>query len=160
MTTRSLLLNVLVALIWLLLQPAPSIAGLLFGFAIGFGLLALFRPVLDSGDYVRRVLAGIWFGVVFTREFLLACLQLVRLILFVPSERLRPAFLIFDISDLSRVEILLLSHVVTLTPGTSTVDISADFKRLYLHVLDCPDPEAVRAEIERTLKRGILAFTR
>jgi multicomponent Na+:H+ antiporter subunit E len=58
------------------------------------------------------------------------------------------------------MEILLLSHCVSLTPGTCTVDISHDFTRLYLHVLDCPDPAAVRAGIDKTLKRGILAFTR
>ena len=157
---RSLLLNLLVALVWLLLQAQPSIGALLFGWVIGFGLLALFRPILDSGDYVRRMLAGLWFGVVFAREFLVACLQLIRLILFVRRDRLRPAFLIFDVADLTRVEILLLSHVVTLTPGTCTVDVSSDFKRLYLHALDCPDPEQVRADIERTFKCGILAFTR
>jgi multicomponent Na+:H+ antiporter subunit E len=90
----------------------------------------------------------------------LACAQLFRLTLFARMSRLQPGFLIFDVSDLNRVEILLLSHTVSLTPGTNTVDISQDFKRLYLHVLDCRDPDAVRTGIERTLKRGILAFTR
>lgn len=157
---RSLLLNLLVAVIWLLLQSEPSILSFAVGFALGFGLLALFKPVLDSGGYVRRMLAGAAFLGVFTLEFLKACGQLVRLTLFTPADRLRPDFIIYDVSDLNRVEILLLSHTVSLTPGTNTVDISQDFKRLYLHVLDCPDPAAVREGIDLTLKRGILAFTR
>jgi len=157
---RSLLLNLLVALIWLLLQTQPTIFGFVTGFALGFGLLALFKPVLNSADYTRRMLGGLAFIGLFTREFILACAQLFRLTLFARMSRLQPGFLIFDVSDLNRVEILLLSHTVSLTPGTNTVDISQDFKRLYLHVLDCRDPEAVRTGIERTLKRGILAFTR
>lgn len=157
---RPLLMNLLVAVIWLLLQTEPSLFGFFVGGALGFGLLALFKPLLDSGDYVRRVVAGVAFLGVFAGEFLKACWQLVRLILFTPANRLRPGFLIYDVSGLTRVEILLLSHAVTLTPGTNTVDISHDERRLYLHVLDCGDPEEVRRSIDETLRRGILAFTR
>jgi multisubunit Na+/H+ antiporter MnhE subunit len=157
---RSLLLNLLLAVIWLLLQAEPSLAAFAAGFVLGFGLLWLFRPLLGSEDYVRRMLAGCAFLGVFLREFAVSCWQLVRHTLFTPAARLRPDFIIYDVSGLTRTEILLLSHCVSLTPGTNTVDISADFQRLYLHVLDCPDPAAVRAGIDRTIRRGILAFTR
>ncbi len=156
---RSLVLNVLVATIWLLLQTQPTLLDFSVGAALGFLLLFLFRPVLRSGDYVRRVIAANVFVLVFAWEFVRACVQLIRLTLFVPVDRLRPDFLIYDVAGLTRLEILLLSHCVSLTPGTSTVDISHDFTRLYLHALDCPDPAAIRAEIN-TLKQGILAFTR
>jgi len=157
---RSLALNLMVAVIWLLLQVQPTLLDFAVGAALGFLLLFLFRPVLNSGDYVRRVLAAFAFIGVFAWEFIRACTQLIWFALFVPIERLRPEFIIYDVSDLSRLEILLLSHCVSLTPGTNTVDISHDFTRLYLHVLDCPDPAAVRADIDNNLKRGILAFTR
>lgn len=156
----SLLLNLLVAVIWLLLQTQPSIFDFIVGFAMGFGSLLLFKPVLGSEAYVRKTLAAVAFFGVFSREFLKACGQLFWQTLFVPIDRLRPAFLIYDVSGMTPVEILLLSHTISLTPGTNTVDISHDFKRLYLHVLDCPDSKAVVASIDQTLKRGILAFTR
>lgn len=157
---RSLMLNLLVAVIWLLLQAQPSLLAFATGFALGFGLLALFHPVLDSRDYVRRMLAAGGFIGVFGREFIRSCVQLIQLTLFRRREELQPDFIIYDVKGMSRVEILLLSQCVSLTPGTNTVDISHDFTRLYLHVLDCPDPAAIRAAIDRTLRRGILAFTR
>jgi len=157
---RSLSLNLLLAAVWLLLQSEPSLAGFAAGFALGFGLLALFQPVLGSADYVRRMLAGAAFAGVFLREFLLACGQLIRLALFTPVARLRPDFVEYDVAGLTRAEVLLLSHCISLTPGTNTVDISPDFRRMRLHVLDCPDPDEVRASIDNTLRRGILAFTR
>lgn len=157
---RSLVLNVLVAVIWLLLQAQPSLGAFLAGFVLGFGLLALFQPVLDSRRYVRRVLAALGFVGVFGREFLRACIDLVRLTLFKRSADLRPCFLIYDVSGLTRLEVLLLSQCISLTPGTNTVDISHDFSRLYLHVLDCRDAADVRADIDRSLRRGLLAFTR
>lgn len=156
---RSLMINLLVAVIWLLLQTQPSIFGFFVGFSLGFALLALFKPVLGSEDYIRRMLAAAMFTVVFARAFLLACAQLIRLT-FVPMSRLRPDFVIYNVSGMTRLEILLLSQSISLTPGTNTVDISHDFNRLYLHVIDCPDPAAVRESIDRTLRRGILAFTR
>lgn len=157
---RSLLLNLLVATIWLLLQPAPSLLDFFIGYALGFGLLVLFRPVIRSHGYVRRTRAAVAYLFVFAREFLLSCGQLMRLALLVPTDRLRPGFIYYDVDGLSRTEILLLSHSISLTPGTNTVDISPDFKRLHLHVLDCPDAETVRRGIDRNLRRGILAFTR
>jgi len=157
---RALLLNLMVAAIWLLLQSPPSLLGFAVGYALGFGLLALFHQVVDSRDYVRRTVALVAFLGLFGREFLRSCLQLLRAALFTPVSRLRPRFIDYDVTGLSRMEVLLLSHCISLTPGTNTVDILGDFTGLRLHVLDCPDPERIRAGIDRTLRRGILAFTR
>lgn len=157
---RSLVLNLLVAVIWLLLQAQPSLGSFLVGFVLGFGLLALFQPVFDSRNYVRRVLAALAFHAVFGREFLRSCLDLIRTILFRRPADLNPCFVIYDVAGLTRLEVLLLSQCISLTPGTNTVDISHDFTRLYLHVLDCRDPAGLRAGIDRTLRRGLLAFTR
>ena len=157
---RSLALNLIVAVIWLFLHEEPSLITFVIGFIIGFALLSLFRSLLASHDYVRRMIAAWAFMGVFSWAFLTACIELIRFTLFVPVKRMRPEFIIYDVSKLSRLELILLSHCVTLTPGTRTVDISEDFTRLYLHVLDCPDADAVRVSIDQTLKRGILAFTR
>lgn len=157
---RALLLNLMVAAIWLLLQSPPTLLGFAVGYALGFGLLALFHQVVDSRDYVRRTVALVAFLGLFAREFLRSCLQLGRAALFTPVSRLRPRFIVYDVTGLSRMEVLLLSHSISLTPGTNTVDILGDFTGLRLHVLDCPDPKLIRAGIDRTLRRGILAFTR
>lgn len=157
---KSLLLNLLVAVIWLLLQEAQSLRHFAFGFALGFVLLAIFRQVLGSQSYVRRMLAGLRFSWVFAKAFVSSCSELIRTILFVPVSRLRPAFIEYDVSSLTKAEILLLSHCISLTPGTNTVDVAPDFSHLKLHVLDCPDADAVRRSIDETLLQGILAFTR
>lgn len=157
---RSFILNLLVATIWLLLQPAPALLDFFIGYALGFGLLVLFRPVIKSQDYVRRTLAAVAYLGVFGWEFLRSCAQLIHLALFVPAHRLRPGFIYYEVGGLSRLEILLLSHSISLTPGTNTVEISRDFRRLHLHVLDAPDAESVRRSIDENLRRGILAFTR
>jgi multicomponent Na+:H+ antiporter subunit E len=156
----SLTLNILIGLVWILLQPVPTGGGFVIGFALGFGLIALFQPVLGSREYIRRSLAAARFGIVFAREFVVASWQLARAALFRSMDTLSPRIISYDVGGLTQFEILLLSHCISLTPGTTTVDISPDLTTFTLHVLDCKDTNAVRAAIDSTLKRGILAFTR
>ncbi len=156
----SLSLNLLVALIWLFLQPQPSGGAFVIGLLVGFGLIALFRPVLNSHGYVRRTVAVVRFVFVFAWEFLLASWQIAKAALFRSSGSLSPAIVRYETGGLSRFEALLLSHCISLTPGTTTLEITPDLSSFTLHVLDCDDAAAVNAAIDRTLKSGILAFTR
>lgn len=157
---KSFALNLVVAVMWLLLSTEPSVSSFALGFGLGFLLLAVFRSVVGSESYVRRVVAFLRFIVRFAVEFLRANAKVAWAVLFRARSSFRPDFVRYDISDLTRAEILLLSYCVSLTPGSTTVEISDDFKELTLHALDAERPDALRSEIDRTLKHGILAFTR
>jgi multicomponent Na+:H+ antiporter subunit E len=153
-------LNLTIAVIWLLLSQAPTAGGFAVGYAIGFALVAAFRGVIGGETYIRRSLAFVTFLIVFTREFLVANIKVAGTVLFRSREALHPNFITYDVTGLTRPEILLLSYCISLTPGTTTVDVTPDFNTLVLHALDADQPDQARAEIDRTLKRSILAFTR
>lgn len=153
-------LNLLIAVMWLLLSQAPSAPVFVVGYALGFALVAAFRGVIGGENYVRRSVAFIGFLLVFTREFLVANVKVAGTVLFRARESLHPNFFTYDVAGLTRHEILLLSYCISLTPGTTTVDVAPDFQTLVLHALDADQPDQARAEIDRTLKRSILAFTR
>ncbi|EIQ00241.1 multisubunit Na+/H+ antiporter, MnhE subunit [Opitutaceae bacterium TAV1] len=157
---KCLVLNLLIASVWLLLQESPSFPGFTLGFLIGFGLIWLFRSVLDSCDYTRRVTAAAAFFWIFQIQFLSACLQLIHIVLFTPARKLRPRIITYDITGLTRTEALVLTHCIALTPGSSAVTFADDMNTLVLHILDTADPDAVRAQIDNTLRRGLLAITR
>mgnify|MGYP000845357740 CR=1 FL=1 len=157
---RSFALNLLIAVIWMLLAAEPSAGVFTLGFLLGFALLGAFRSVLGSADYVRRAFALGRFLLVFTWEFLAANASVVRTVLFRARTSLNPNFVTYDVAGLRPFEILLLSHCISLTPGSTTVKVSDDFRTLVLHTLDMKDPAAVRARLDRVLKRGILSFTR
>lgn len=156
----SLGLNLFVAVVWLLLSADPSPASFAIGGLMGFALLAALPDLLGSRDYVRRVLALLRFGLVFTREFIVSNVTVAKLVLSRDPTRLRPDFIAYDTTGMRPYEILLLSYCLTLTPGTTSVEMSEDFRTLMIHALDADDPDAVRASLDRTLKHGILAFTR
>lgn len=52
-------------------------------------------------------------------------------------------------------EILLFANLLTMTPGTITVDLSDDRKILYAHVLFVSDAEQVRAELKTVIERRV-----
>lgn len=109
---------------------------------------------------VSQALGFFLFVLAFLRALVLANLQLAKSVLFEKRENLSPGFLTYPVENLSKLEILVLSHCITLTPGTTTVEISADFTRLTLHALDARDPEATVNSIREELEGPILRWTR
>jgi multicomponent Na+:H+ antiporter subunit E len=157
---RCLTLNLIIAVIWLLFSQHPSVPTFIIGFALGTGLIALFQPVLPRERYLGRVLGAVRFVGVFLREFVLANIELLRTVLFLPKEKLHPNLVTVDVHDLTKSEILLLTHCISLTPGSVTVQIETDFQTILVHALNGRDPEQVRRQIKNTFVRAILRFSR
>ena len=156
----SLLINLITALLWLFLSTEPNPGTLIVGYLVGFFLIVAFRPLLRSEEYVRRTIAFFRFFVLFLREVTSSTIEVAKAVIFTPVEEIDPNFLELDVSDLTRGEILILSHCITLTPGTTSIEISGDFRRLTVHAFDASNPEAVRTSINTGLRDPILAFTR
>jgi multicomponent Na+:H+ antiporter subunit E len=157
---KSFLLNLVIAMVWLLLSHDPSAVTLVIGFLVGFAFVAAFRGVLGSEHYVRSAFAFLRFVLIFSREFLVANLKVAWTVLARCRAELHPNFITYDVAGLTPFEILLLSYCISLTPGTTTVQITDDFQTLIVHALDADEPDAIRASIDRTLKQSILSFTR
>lgn len=157
---KSVIINLLIAVIWLLLSPMPSIQRFAVGFLLGWVVLFLFAPLLASENYIRRCVALGRFLLVFAREFVVANINVVWIVLFRDRDDLCPNFIRYSTHGMRPSEILLLTYCISLTPGSTTVEVSEDFETLILHVIDADDPHAVRGRIDAVLKNGILSFTR
>lgn len=109
---------------------------------------------------LSQALGFFLFVLAFLRALVVANLQLAKAVLFQKRKDLSPGFLTYPVEGLSKLEILVLSHCITLTPGTTTVEVSPDFKRLVLHALDARDPEATVNSIREELEDPMLRWTR
>ena len=56
----------------------------------------------------------------------------------------------------SDAQITLLANLITLTPGTLSVDVSDDRKTLFIHALDVPDREALIGRIAAGFETRVL----
>jgi len=72
-----------------------------------------------------------------------------------PADKLRPAILAVPLDVRSPAGAVLFANMVTLTPGTTSLDISADGKMLFVHAIDAPDPAATIAEMKTSLESKV-----
>jgi multisubunit Na+/H+ antiporter MnhE subunit len=153
-------LNVALAMLWTFLSRTPSFTVFVVGFGLGFVLVAMGRRLFPKSNYVGRVLAFSGFALAFLKEFLASNLGLIRVVLFRSREQIHPGFLTYDVSGLTPLESQVLTHCLTLTPGTTMVDVLDEGRTLLLHALDVDAPDALRRDIDRRLRDPLLRWTR
>src|SRR5690606_23322694 len=71
----------------------------------------------------------------FVRELIVSALKVAWLVVR-PRLRVRPAIIAYPLTVTTDAQITLLANMITLTPGTLTVDVSGDRKWLYIHAID------------------------
>lgn len=148
-------INLLLVFAWGAVTGSFDALNLLFGFALGALVIALVREQFGSGGYFGRTwrLAGLaW---LFLVELLKSSVKVARMVL-TPRLTLVPGILAYPLTVDRDFEITLLANLITLTPGTLSVDVSADRKTLYVHCIDLSDPDAACADIRDGFERKIL----
>ncbi|MCI3923642.1 Na+/H+ antiporter subunit E [Paenibacillus sp. TRM 82003] len=154
-----IVLNVLLALVWMLLVHDGSFAGLVVGYAIGFVFLFGLRRFFNQPFYAKRIWAIVKLLWLFLKELVLSNLTVIREILR-PRLNVRPGIFALNTELKSDWEITMLSCLITLTPGTLTMEVSPDQRTLYIHAMDIGDAEMLRKEIKGSFERAILEVTR
>jgi multicomponent Na+:H+ antiporter subunit E len=69
-----------------------------------------------------------------------------------PKFGMKPGFVEIPLDVTNDDAILLLANLITMTPGTVTIDVSDDKKFLYAHALFAPNSETVRNDIKKVLE--------
>lgn len=150
-------LSLALAALWILLVNHWTLGSLVLAL-----ILATLIPLLSARWWpyrpvIRRPLGLIPYTLLVLRDVIVANFQVARIILFLPNDRIRSAWISVPLDLTSPEAISLLAGTITMTPGTLTADVSADGRALLVHSLHAPDPDAIRDEIktryESRLKR-------
>jgi multicomponent Na+:H+ antiporter subunit E len=149
------LTNILMALAWAAVTGSFSLVNLVFGFALGAVALSLIREQLGSMGYFSRARRVISLMVMFVYELVLSSVRVAIMVLN-PKMELKPGIFAYPLKVDRDFEITLLANLITLTPGTLSVDVSDDRRTLYIHTVDCTDPDSLREDIADGFERKIL----
>jgi len=149
------LANILMALAWAAVTGSFSLPNLLFGLALGAVALSLIREQVGSTGYFSRARRMISLMVMFVYELVLSSVRVAIMVLN-PKMNLKPGIFAYPLKVDRDFEITLLANLITLTPGTLSVDVSDDRRTLYIHTVDCTDPEGLRQDIADGFERKIL----
>lgn len=152
---NGLLLNLILALVWAAVSGDFSAQNLTIGFGLGFVILLLMRRVVGVPLYGRRALRVVGLLAFFVWELLKANLRVAAEVLH-PRLTIRPGVVMIPLDVKTEAQITLLANLITLTPGTLSLDVSADRRVLYVHALSIRDPEELRRAIKQGFERRIL----
>ena len=153
------MINLLLALVWAVATGTFNLFNVVVGFCVGYMALFLAHRVLGPTAYFRTVVRAISFGAFFLKEVMVANLRVAHDVL-TPTFYMRPRILAVPLDAKTDIEITLLANLISLTPGTLSLDVSADRRVLYVHAMYASDAEAARREMKDGLERRMLALMR
>lgn len=146
-------LNLVLAMVWAAITGAFTPLNVFAGFVIGSLALGLLRHQFGT-RYFDRGTQLIKLMLLFLYELVLSALRVARDVLR-PRMRFQPGIIAFPLASDDDVQITLLANLITLTPGTLSIDVSTDKTTLYIHAMYAHDPESLKREIRDGFERQI-----
>ena len=137
------------------MSGSASFMNLVFGFLLAAVALGIVRSSYGGVLYLGRVRRILALLLLFLCE-LAKSAWAVAMAVMSPKMDVKPGIFAFPLTVDRDFEITLLANLITLTPGTLSVDVSDDRKILYVHALDCSDPDAIRRSIAEGFERRIM----
>lgn len=140
-------LTLLVLLLWLSVTNAATLGLLVLGM-----IVAIVIPLLTQSFWREAVHPLHWrpavrFMAVFVYDIVVANWGVARRVI-APPERLTPAIVDIPLDLRDPFVATLLASIVSLTPGTLSIDVDRQKWILRVHALDAPEPERLVVEVK------------
>lgn len=153
------LINIALALGWASLWGELSAFHLGVGFVLGYLILGMHKRFVGESTYYYKVRHAIVLFFVFVYALVVSSLTVAAFVL-IPTRVPKPAIVAVPLDAKTDFEITILGNIISLTPGTLTLDVAPDKSTLYVHCMDAPEPGEVAANIKRQLERPLLELMR
>lgn len=153
---KPLLLVVILAILWAGATGSFSGLNLLFGGLVGAVAVFILRASLAERSALRRLRRIVSLSWLFLRELIMSAVRVAYVVIQPDlSKVVRPAMVEVPLKVKSDAEITILANLITLTPGTLSVDVSEDKSVLYVHALSIDTPEALIADIANGFEKKV-----
>lgn len=141
-------LVVILALGWAGITGNFSGLNLLFGGLVGGGAILILRYSIHQQGALGKAGKVLSLIALFLYELMVSAINVAFIVLH-PNLKsaLKPAIVAVPLTVKSDAEITLLANMITLTPGTLTVDVAEDRSVLYVHALTMKSETALIAGI-------------
>ncbi len=153
------ILNIVFAAVFTTLLGSGSISVFLLGFALGYIALWLSKPLYRDTRYFEKLHNTIKLAGYFLKELAVSNLRVLWDVI-TPRHTHRPGIIGVPLAAQTNLEIFVVANLISLTPGTLSVDLSEDRKTLYVHIMFLDNVETARADIKNGLERRVLEVMR
>ena len=142
------LVSLMILALWIAIAPAPSLGQVVLGGVAAVAIPWFTHPFWpDPPRLVRPGVAAVLFLRVMW-DIVVANVEVARLVLG-PADRLHPVFIELPLEIEDPFVATILASIITLTPGTLSVDIDSEQRVLLVHALDVTDIPATIETIKR-----------
>lgn len=147
--------NILLTVIWVALTGNFAFGNYIFGFILSFFILWVISKEKKESTYFTLVPKVISFVFYFLYELVKANLQ-VAYEVSTPKLRMKPGIVMVPLDIQSDIGITLLANMISLTPGTLSLDVSDDKKVLYVHAMYIHDRDQFIHGIKNGFEKRLL----
>lgn len=150
------LLNLILAGTWAFLSGEVTVVSLAVGFFLGFNALWFTQPLFGGGraPYFDRVWKSFRLLFYFLYELVKGSVDVLQDIL-TPQQLSNPCLIEMPLDVKSDAEILLVTNLISLTPGTLSVEVGEDRQTLLVHAMFADDPQALVDDLKNGMERYV-----
>jgi multicomponent K+:H+ antiporter subunit E len=141
------LLSLVALSLWLLIAREPTVGQVVLGAAVALAVPKLTERFWPDRPTLRNPLAGLRLIAVVMLDIVAANLAVARRVVG-PLDRLRPSFVEVPLDLRDGFVATILGSIVSLTPGTVSIELDRERWTLLVHALDVEDAEALIATIK------------
>ncbi|GGD27255.1 Na+/H+ antiporter subunit E [Flavobacterium orientale] len=156
---KLVLLNLILTIVWVALTGSFVFINFAFGFVLTFLILWVISSDKSDRKYFRVIPSLVSFIFFFIYELIKANIQVAYDVI-TPTLYMKPGIVSVPLDANSDLEITLLANVISLTPGTLSLDVSDDRKVLYVHAMYIHDKDEFIRSIKDGFEKKLLNITR
>jgi multicomponent K+:H+ antiporter subunit E len=134
--------------LWLVIASTYTAGSLVLGAAVAIAIPLWTERFWPDRPTLRKPIKAVGFFFLVCRDIVAANIEVAIQVLG-PLDRIRPGFVDVPLDLDDPFVATLLAGIVTLTPGTVSIDVDMDRRTLSVHALNLPDPAAAAAEIKK-----------
>lgn len=153
------LVNIFIGVLWMFFNDDWSVLTFFSGYLFGLLVLFVLRRFMASEYYPLTLYAVLKLLLIFIYELLTSSILVIRKIIR-PKVNIKPGIYKLETSLQGDIEVTLLALLITLTPGSVVMEISADKKILYVHAMDFPEVSDAVLQSKNRFEEAIKKVTR
>jgi multicomponent Na+:H+ antiporter subunit E len=152
-------LNLLLSLAWVGLTGVFTPVNFVIGFILGYSLLWLALRNDASVNYFNKFPRAIRFMAFFSWELIQSNLRVIYEVI-TPMHSMKPGIIAIPLDAKTDLEITIFANLITLTPGTLSLDTSPDRSTLYIHAMYIHDVNEFKENLKNGLEKKLLEVLR
>lgn len=139
---RQVLLNMVIAFLWVLFQDEESFRASTFfsGYLIGLVVIYILHRFFGQQFYLKKVWVVIKFLAVYLYQLITSSMTTINYILF-KTKDLNPGLVTYETTLETDWEVSFLTILIIITPGSTVIRISKERKKIFIHAIDISEKE-------------------